>query len=188
MISMKTPRPLTTLELALLGLLHTESRSGYELRKVFDTTPMAHCSSSPGAIYPALKRLEDRGLLASRTERLGTMRPRRVYSLTASGNRALLDWASRPVTREDLVWREDELILRFAFMGQLANRDVVLGFLEEIATGVDSLVRELADHHTKMLDEPLPGNVLPTGRFALLYGIGSYKNLARWARKTINEL
>ncbi|NIP16888.1 MAG: hypothetical protein GWM87_01035, partial [Xanthomonadales bacterium] len=46
---MKKQRPLTVLEFALMGLVHQEPRSGYELKKIFETTPMAHCSSSPGA-------------------------------------------------------------------------------------------------------------------------------------------
>jgi len=45
---------------ALLGLLHQKERSGYDLRKVFTHTPVKHFSDSPGAIYPALRRLERR--------------------------------------------------------------------------------------------------------------------------------
>jgi len=44
------------LELALLGLVLREQRSGYALRKVFAETALGGNSSSPGAIYPALKR------------------------------------------------------------------------------------------------------------------------------------
>ena len=43
---------------ALLGLLHQKPSSGYALRRVFATTPMGTFSDSPGAIYPALGRLE----------------------------------------------------------------------------------------------------------------------------------
>lgn len=35
--------------------------SGCDLRKVFATTGMRHCSDSSGSICPALKRLEARG-------------------------------------------------------------------------------------------------------------------------------
>ena len=44
-----------------------------------------------GAIYPALYRLEQRGLLNSRWTAAGSGRQRCVYSLTRSGRRALAD-------------------------------------------------------------------------------------------------
>ena len=51
---------LSYLELAILGLARQKARSGYELRRVFATTPMGHFSDSPGAIYAAVRRLVDR--------------------------------------------------------------------------------------------------------------------------------
>ena len=36
--------------------------SGYDLRKVFEETALGNYSSSPGAIYPALSRLEQQGI------------------------------------------------------------------------------------------------------------------------------
>ena len=56
-------RKTTLLEYALLGLTYQAPMSGYDLRKIFTTTAMGHFSSSPGAIYPALQRLEARSLL-----------------------------------------------------------------------------------------------------------------------------
>ncbi len=52
---------LTPLRLAILGLVAMHPQSGYDLRKIFETTPMGNFSSSPGAIYPALKSLEKKG-------------------------------------------------------------------------------------------------------------------------------
>ena len=53
---------------ALLRLLYQKSRSGYDLRKVFAETAMGNYSSSPGAIYPALQRLEVDQLVLGRVE------------------------------------------------------------------------------------------------------------------------
>ena len=44
-----------------------------------------------GTIYPALHRLEQAGLLASRWTTADSGRRRRVYTLTRSGNRALVE-------------------------------------------------------------------------------------------------
>ena len=50
---------------ALLGLLHQRPLSGYDVKLIFASSPMGGFSDSPGAIYPALSRLERRGLVRS---------------------------------------------------------------------------------------------------------------------------
>ena len=181
-------RTPTTLEYALLGLVHAEPRTGYDLCKVFETTPMAHYSSSPGAIYPALKRLEQGGALAGEVERAESMRPRKKYSLTAAGLETLQDWVNAGLSREDLVWRGDELMLRFGFMGQLAPAETVHRFLTDLAGIIDDYVVELEGHYRVIAGLELPAGVSPTGRLALRQGIGSYRELARWARESLAEI
>ncbi|HEX3968204.1 MAG TPA: PadR family transcriptional regulator, partial [Edaphobacter sp.] len=55
---------------ALLGLIYQQPLSGYDVKKIFASTPMAGFSDSPGAIYPALRRLEKSGLVRSEVQRL----------------------------------------------------------------------------------------------------------------------
>src|SRR5260370_3518580 len=62
----RTMQEISLLAYALLGLLRQQPRSGYDLRKIFANTPMGTFSDSPGAIYPALQRLEKHGLVSSR--------------------------------------------------------------------------------------------------------------------------
>ena len=61
--------------LAILGLISQRPMTGYDLRRVFTTTPMWHFSSSPGAIYPALQCL-DSGLIKGIVEGQDTLRPK----------------------------------------------------------------------------------------------------------------
>src|SRR5215470_5570233 len=104
------------LEYALLGLLRHRAQSGYDLRKTFSSTPMRHFSDSPGSIYPALQRLEKRGWTASSAENSDNTRKRRVFSPTRAGTAALIAWLEGPVTRDDVIWRLDQTLLRFAFL------------------------------------------------------------------------
>ena len=55
-----SPSKTPALGYALLGLLMKPS-SGYDLRKIFSSTSMKTYSGSPGAIYPALRRLQEQG-------------------------------------------------------------------------------------------------------------------------------
>jgi DNA-binding PadR family transcriptional regulator len=73
------PQGPTPLEYAVLGLLHQSEQSGYDLRKVFAATALGNYSSSPGTVYPALKRLEKRGLVGGRIDDRTFLRPRKVF-------------------------------------------------------------------------------------------------------------
>jgi DNA-binding PadR family transcriptional regulator len=181
-------RTPTTLEYALLGLVHAEPRSGYDLCKVFETTPMGHYSSSPGAIYPALKRLETAELVAGNVEKAGSLRPRKRFTVTPHGEEMLREWVSQSVSRDDLVWGGDELMLRFGFMGQLVSAGTVRGFLADLAIAAEQYVTELEGHHERLSKLELPAGVAPTGRMALGQGIGGYRALAKWARQSLSEL
>ena len=169
---------ITTLGHALLGLIHNEPRTGYALRKVFQTTPMGHYSSSPGAIYPALRRLEEQGLIVGRVHDGRTLRPKRVYEISASGVEALRAWVSEPVTRDEVVWRADELMLRFGFMGGLAPAPLTQRFLEDLVAALDSRIDELRTYRASM-----PETWAPHGRLAVEAGIEHLQGWARWATR-----
>src|SRR5512134_2703702 len=93
---------------ALLGLLHQQPRSGYDLRKVFTLTPFSHFSDSPGAIYPALRRLAARGYVTAGAPSGG--RRRQVFRLTPRGRKAWLAWLRRLPAPGDVVSRLDQLL------------------------------------------------------------------------------
>ena len=103
---------------ALLGLLQQQDRSGYDLRKIFSTTPMTSFSDSPGSIYPALRRLEQRGLVRSRIQERSGLRRRRLFHLTPAGIPELKRWQKQPIVRDDIVRGTGELMLRFSFMDE----------------------------------------------------------------------
>jgi len=173
---------LTPLRLAILGLISMSPQSGYDLKKVFDTTPMGHFSSSPGAIYPALQGLEKLGWIRGRRQNPGSRRPRFVYSITDEGDAVLRAELVKPVTREALVWHFDLVMLRFAFMDRLGHQEA-LRFLAELQSESSSYVK-----HLERLRHELREQMSPCGRLALEHGIQDYRGNARWAQHAIDEL
>lgn len=171
-------KPITTLGYALLGLLQQRPFSGYDLRKFFATTPMRGFSDSPGAIYPALRRLEEGGFVRSKVERAG-LRQRQMFRPTTAGIAAFRKWQTRTVSQEDVVRRADELMLRFAFMDQTAGRDQARRFLKELASELAAYTSSLRSYLAAA--EPMP----TSGRLALESGIQRYEALLRWARGAI---
>jgi DNA-binding PadR family transcriptional regulator len=173
---------LTPLRLAILGLVSMNPQSGYDLKKVFDTTPMGHFSSSPGAIYPALKGLEQLGWIRGRRGSTGSTRPRTAYSITSEGDAVLRAELSRPVTREALIWQFDLVMLRFAFIERLGPVEA-LRFLAELQRESEAYVT-----HLERLRRELADQMSPCGVLALEHGIQAYRGHARWAARAANEL
>jgi len=175
-------QPPTTLSYALLGLVHEEPRTGYDIRKIFQTTPMCHYSSSPGAIYPALKRLEEQGLVTGEVNQTHALRPKRVFGPTAAGTEAFLAWLALEITTDDVIWRLDELMLRFAFHFFLGSNRATREFLRELAreTGAYSKVleKELVN---------LPESTPIHGRLALESGVESYRVHNEWAQRSLHH-
>jgi DNA-binding PadR family transcriptional regulator len=167
---------------ALLGLLQQEPMSGYDLRKVFASTAMGSFSDSPGAIYPALNRLEKRGLIKGTVEESTSLRKRRVFKVTAKGLAAFKAWLRRPITRDDVIRRIGELMLRFAFLDQTLGEEQTLTFLKEFAGELAGYIPSL--HH--FLDQN--AREMPmSARLALESGVLEYEARLKWARTSIEQ-
>lgn len=170
----------TALGNAILALIHQRPRSGYDVRKTFEDSPLSHYSSSPGSIYPALRRLERLGLIFGTTEREHTLRPRKVFEITDDGFEALREWLLAPISREDVIWRLEELILRFAFMGDLLSSEETGQFLQILIREIESYLPELESFYDA------EGSAMPLqGKLALESGIERYRGLLEWARRSL---
>jgi PadR family transcriptional regulator PadR len=74
-----------TVELAVLSILSTRRRYGYELIKLLEHAGAGHLEVKEGTLYPLLHRLEDAGQITASWEVAGRTRPRKYYAITASG-------------------------------------------------------------------------------------------------------
>ncbi len=171
---------ITNLGFALLGSLHQAPASGYDLRKFFLSTPMKSFSDSPGAIYPALTRLEKQGLIRSQVQARAGLRQRRLYRLTATGHAELKRWASQSITRAEIASDMKQLLLRFGFMDGVLGRDASTRFLKELVAELSVYLPGLRGYFEAMgPDVPL------SGRLALESGILHYEATLQWARKAL---
>jgi len=119
------------LELAVLGLLHETPMHGYELRKRLNSLLGAFRAFGYGSLYPCLKELLARGLIADDTppaaaKPLAGRRSKIVYRLTADGKERLQDLLSQT---GPAAWEDDGFGVRFAFFGQ-TRADIRLRILE----------------------------------------------------------
>lgn len=109
------------LELAVLGLLHSAPMHGYELRKRLNEMLGPLRAFSYGSLYPCLRDLAGRGLIASsRTDpeiatALAAKRGKIVYRLTGEGEAAFESMLGEAGPAS---WEDENFDVRFAFFAQ----------------------------------------------------------------------
>jgi DNA-binding PadR family transcriptional regulator len=165
------------LSYVLLGLLHEEPRSGYDLRKIVVSTPMALFSDSPGAIYPALRRLAREGLIAPERVARGGRR-RSLFAPSAKGRDAFAAWLRRPPTRDEVVRGWDVLMLRLAFMSGIVRPAEIAAFLDRVHLELEGHLAELEAFATSH-GQKMP----PSAKLAFESGLAGYRAQVKWARQ-----
>jgi PadR family transcriptional regulator PadR len=80
-----------TLDLLILRTLATGEKHGYEIAEWIHVASAEALSVEEGALYPALHRLELRGLVTAEWDVSANNRRAKYYHLTASGRKRLKD-------------------------------------------------------------------------------------------------
>ena len=84
-----TPLLAGTLELIVLQLLRAEPTNGYDLTLRIQAISKDVLNVNAGSLYPALYRLEQRGLLEAAWSTSESGRRTKVYSVTPAGRKHL---------------------------------------------------------------------------------------------------
>ena len=116
---------LTPTARVILGMLKLGVATGYDVKKVIDTSTRFFWTASYGQIYPELKRLRKAGLVRAKEVPRGRVK-RTVYSLTPKGEKALHEWLTD--SQNVLFELRDEGLLRL-FFGDLLSKEEVLANL-----------------------------------------------------------
>lgn len=177
-----TPNP-TSLDYAILGLLQRQLLTGYRIRKIFETTALGNYSSSPGTIYPALKRLKKLGLIGQ-GEGTGNSKKENIrFTITPEGMQMLVQWLQRPLDRESISKQMKETMLRFVFMEHLLTKDQKTGFLKSFISETREYIKILKSNYEKESHR-----MSLHSQLALENGIASCRTNLRWGRKALKEI
>ena len=107
------------LELSAIGLLQRQPLHGYRLKQQLELFMSSCISVNYGAIYPLLKRLEERGQIVTITEEAGDAGcPRKIYGITASGRDR---WRQKMLEHPQESWvnSRSRFQIKFFFFGDL---------------------------------------------------------------------
>ncbi|MEZ5039571.1 MAG: PadR family transcriptional regulator [Saprospiraceae bacterium] len=171
---------ITALDYAIMGLLQEGAKTGYVIRQVFEQTALGTYSSSPGSIYPALKKLEKRALVIKKALAKGD---KEQFVLLPAGKTALLAWLNSELQKEDIEKHMTEVLLKFAFMETLLSKKKRIDFLKNLAALLEEHIHELKTFHQMHTDL-----LSLHGRLALENGIEGQAAHLRWTRHAIKEI
>lgn len=176
-------RALTRFEHVLLGVIAAEPRSGYGLKKLFSASPASVYQPSPGALYPALRRLQARGLLRAEEQVSSGHRPLRMYHATPAGRAVHLDWLREPVTPATIGNDLGLHLMRFALMENELPSEAVTAFLDSLAEALAGFVSGM-EHYLAATARPEQRHQ----ELAIQHGIMVHRASLEWARSAAAAL
>jgi DNA-binding PadR family transcriptional regulator len=114
-----------SLEYAILGFLNYHPYTGYDLKKIFDTSIRHFWPADQSQIYRTLTRLTERGYAVMEKIPQEDRPDRKLYHITEAGRAALLSWLMGPPPLDEP--RSAPLIQVF-FAGQLSDQAILAKF------------------------------------------------------------
>ncbi len=170
---------------ALLGLLTTKCRTGYEIKQMMDRSLKHFWKISYGQIYPNLKKLIEEGL-ATVQETIQEGKPnKKEYFITEKGLEQLKQWLQQPIQK--MPEEKNELLLKLFF----SRHQEVSVTLMQIINYEKLLNERLKTYH--LIKQSIKTSD-PTDKDAtfwlitLNYGIKSTEACMEWCEETKKQL
>jgi DNA-binding PadR family transcriptional regulator len=169
------------LEYIILGFLMKEEMSGYDLKQW-----MANCTSyffdaSFGSIYPALKRLEDKGYICYR-EVVESSKFKKLYSITDMGKSYFLSWLEKPIVFSKT---KQEHLVYFYFYQYLPKETAILN-LKTFITEVESLLNQLSKEKSDV-EKKCDANQFTFLYSTMVYGVNYYQFIIDWCNELLKQ-
>jgi len=142
-----------SLEFALLGFLSYHPKTGYDLKKIFDTSIRHFWPADQSQIYRILARLTSQGLAEMEKIPQEDRPDRKVYHITPDGRAALRKWLAGPPPLDEP--RSAPLIQVF-FAGQLSDEEVLAKFegfaamMRAILAGYDAVPGQIEPYQEEV--------------------------------------
>ena len=129
------------LKSVMLGFLTQQNLTGYELKHLMERSVGFFFGASYGSIYPALKGLEEEGLVES-TLVIQSDRPnKKVYEITPEGRERFREALDEPLAKDSV---RSEFLMRL-FFGHLQDPEDLLGAIGDQRARHEATIERLED-------------------------------------------
>ena len=119
-----------SLEYAILGFLSYKPFSGYDLKKVFDSSVKHFWYADQSQIYRTLTRLTEEGMADVEVVEQTDRPNRKVYHITPDGRTELINWLKGPFPVQQA---HSGPLVQVFFAGQLTDEEILSKFEEAAA-------------------------------------------------------
>jgi len=133
----------------LLGFLMERSMTGYELKKIFSISFSFFSGLSYGSIYPALRKMEQEGLITMRMEIQDGAPNRKVYTISEAGRQAFMEALGAPFSLDKA---KSPFLAKLFFFAHLSPEERVavttnhLQTIQEVEGQLDAARPEIEAH------------------------------------------
>jgi DNA-binding PadR family transcriptional regulator len=137
---------------AILSLLVSKPRSGYDLTKAFDGSIGFFWKATHQQIYRELTKLEEQNCVTAEAVVQQGRPDKKLYSITETGQQQLTQWIALPC---DVMPVKDEILVK-TFVGQLVSPSVLQQELERHRQIHQDKLAMYQQIETEMKDRPSP--------------------------------
>lgn len=176
-----------SLDYAILGFLNYHPYTGYDLKKIFDTSIRHFWPADQSQIYRTLSKLTENGWAEMEKVPQDDRPDRKVYHITESGRTALREWVAGPPPLD--LPRSAPLIQVF-FSGQLSNEEILEKF-----EGYAAIMRAILNQYDQVPDQLGPYQqeiTSPREHFfwmlTLENGLASMRANLAWAESVVERV
>lgn len=162
------------IDYVILGIVLNDPMTGYDITKYIEISIGNFFKASHGRLYPALKKLTDKGFLTMQEQPQGG-RMKKYYKATEGGKAYFLEWLASPT---DFRSNSDSLMVKIFFYGELPD-DIRSQRLSECALYVQQSLlklREIEEQFANSIESDRDYFEIAT----LYYGIQNGLNSLRW--------
>lgn len=170
---------------AILGILTTDCRSGYEIKQFIDSSLNHFWKISYGQIYPTLKRLEQDGLATIQTAAQEGKPDRKEYFLTEKGEQVLKEWLENSL--QQLPMERNEVLLKL-FFGRHQTSEQTISLLKDYQKKLTTLYQTYENIEEAIACYDNNQNDTKYWLFTLDYGKRVTEAAIAWCETTIKKL
>ncbi len=172
------PAPSVSLRCFILSLLTRQPMSGYDVKRFLRSLSWLMGSPSSGSLYPILRALLEGGLVTVDVVVRQDRPPRKIYTITQAGKRALQEWMEQLTPSGTL----KSFVMRLILANNLSRRKL-LAHLEHRRSEVARHQNTIGQNVAAMGDKTDLGL-----RLTLDYGLAIARSELTWLDTTLERL
>lgn len=175
-----------SLEHAILGILQYKPISGYDIKKIFDTSISHFWSADQSQIYRTLNKLANEEKIEMELIIQDSKPNSKIYHITDKGKDEFINWLNSSINMVELriPW-----LMQIFFAAKLSDENIIKilkQVKQQIQIRIDSNIKNRED--IKLAEDMVTQRDLFFMELTYDYGRMHYESIIRWIERVINQL